>query len=97
MCSRATPVTEYLFGDNLDADLKAVVNTNRLVKPPVMPSRRFHPYRSKGHWKGQGSSKGPLNWGRDSFKNKSGSYNQRTQEKEEDAKRSKNYRTKYRQ
>jgi len=43
LCSTQVPVTEYLFGDNLESSLKLLKSTSKIVKCHS-PQPRYHPY-----------------------------------------------------
>jgi len=63
LASSQLPVTEYLFGDNLDANLKLLKSTSKIVKSQV-PQSRYHPYGR--NIKSTQYSRGNLNFRRQS-------------------------------
>jgi len=59
------PVTEYLFGDNLEASLKLVKSTSKIVRSSI-PMTRYHPYGNRQFR--PTTPNGNLNWRRQSFR-----------------------------
>jgi hypothetical protein len=65
LSSGQLPVTEYLFGDNLESSLKLLKSTSKIVRAQV-PQGRYHPY-VRNPRKYNPNTSGNLNFRRQSF------------------------------
>ncbi|KAK3099174.1 hypothetical protein FSP39_000526 [Pinctada imbricata] len=66
LCSSQTPVTEYLFGDNISEQVKTIQDTNKVGKK-VSSTPSSHPFLgSRPSWTG-GSRKGKGGWGKSRY------------------------------
>jgi len=66
LASASLPVTEYLFGDNLEASMKLVKSTSKIVRS-VLPSTRAHPYGGRPNKNYGAGFTGNLNFRRQSY------------------------------
>jgi len=66
LASAQLPVTEYLFGDNLEASLKLVKSTSKIVKSGT--GFRYHPYGNRPQKSYGTNNAGNLNFRRQSFR-----------------------------
>jgi len=67
LASANLPVTQYLFGDNLDASLKLMKSTSKIVKPSTVTTFRYRPYPAQSYRPNLGNSNS-LNFRRQSFR-----------------------------
>ena len=78
LASANLPVTEYLFGDNLEASLKLLKSTSKIVKSTA-PTGRYHPYGTRRFRAPSEASSSNLNFRRQSFRSPQMFGNQRPQ------------------
>jgi len=65
LASAGLPVTEFLFGDNLESSLKLLKSTSKIVKPASVT--RYHPYQRQ-QFRSSPHSANHLNFQRQSFR-----------------------------
>jgi len=68
LCNPATPISTFLFGDDLNKEVEDLTKANKLSKKVTTPKRRPEPYRipSGQRWRGRGRSDRGFSRGRGS-------------------------------